>query len=177
MRFTLSRAAGLACLIRRKSVHSLIFTAALTGFVTACGGSAQPAAPEFLLPVSPPPVSPAPPTPALDTAVRTTTVIYLGDNNIYASSDSFFGGRLTSRYLLDTDSTFRLQTRSPAFGLGQYAGKYSRTDRLITFNFYGWSSLGSWEAIARISGDSLSVMYNIPMEGGGFVDGVYVRAR
>ncbi len=177
MKLSLPRALRLARPLGvRRPIHSAVATVALIALTMACGDSTQPTAPPSVLPVIPPPAAAVPPPSPPTDNVSTIVGIYQGDNNIYAQFDSFYRGTLTSRYVLESDQTFRLQFASPMSAF-EYAGKYSLTGSQITFDFYGKSSLGSWQAIARVRGDSITVMYNTVMQLNDFVDGVYVRAR
>ncbi len=72
-------------------------------------------------------------------------------------------------YVLYDDGKFVLQ-----YG-GEYPGRYSRADSVITFNFAAYSTAGPWQATGALSGDSLDVKYSIVMMLSEFEDGVYVR--
>lgn len=77
---------------------------------------------------------------------------------------------LDSRYVLYGDSTFALQyTR-----IGEYTGRYSRTDSLVSLVFN--ANAGRWYATALLRDDCLVVRYNIDMALSDFEDGDYCRA-
>jgi hypothetical protein len=80
----------------------------------------------------------------------------------------------TSRYVLAADGTFALQY--VLSGFFEYAGRYSRADSVITFDFNDWNAAGPWQAGGTFRGDSLVVEYNIVMMFADFEDGVYVRS-
>lgn len=82
----------------------------------------------------------------------------------------------TSRYVLSADGTFGLQYLRPDWGFFEYAGRYSRADSVIAFDFNAWNLAGPWHAVGTFHGDSLVVEYNIVMMFADFEDGVYVRS-
>jgi len=78
-----------------------------------------------------------------------------------------------SRYILYDNGNFALQY--DAYGGLEYRGSYQKVDSLITFNWEGWSTAGSWGATGILRDDTLTVAYNIIMELSDFEDAVYLR--
>jgi hypothetical protein len=79
---------------------------------------------------------------------------------------------LTSRFVLYDDGRFALQYQLP---IGEYRGTYTTSDGVVTFNWEGWSVAGPWGAEATLSGDVLSVRYNLIMQLTDFEDANYTR--
>ena len=126
-------------------------------------------------PLPPPPATNGPP-PAFP-AVSSSALVYDGPSGLYDELVSYHGSTLPTRYVLFSDSTFQLQFASFRFGIFSYAGRYSRSDTLITFAWDGWSSAGPWGSAGALCGDTLVVRYNIVMMMSDFIDGSYVRSR
>jgi hypothetical protein len=78
---------------------------------------------------------------------------------------------LTSRFVLYDDGRFALQYQLP---IGEYRGTYTTSNRVVMFNWEGWSVAGPWGAEATLSGDVLSVRYNFIMQLTDFEDADYV---
>jgi hypothetical protein len=76
----------------------------------------------------------------------------------------------TSRFVLYDNGAFVLQYA----GLGEYRGGYRDENGILTFEWEGWSSAGPWGASGTLSGDSLTVEYNLIMQLTDFEDAVYV---
>ena len=82
------------------------------------------------------------------------------------------GSPLASRYVLYDDGTFGLQYSSASNPFFEYAGTYKETNGSIELNFGpNWGS-----ATAMLSGNSLTVRYNILMQMSDFEDGVYMAS-
>jgi hypothetical protein len=73
-----------------------------------------------------------------------------------------------SRFILYDNGAFVLKYES--LGL-EYRGGYSETDGEISF---GWEGDGRWGASATLTGDTLTVQYNLMMTMSDFDDAVYV---
>ena len=125
-------------------------------------------------PSPPPPATngPPPPFPTVSNAE-----IYDGPAPLYDELTPYHGSTLPSRYVLFNDGKFQLQFSSYRFGIFSYAGRYSRTDSVITFTWDGWSTAGPWGSTGTLRGDTLSVRYNMIMMLTDFIDGDYVRSR
>lgn len=108
-----------------------------------------------------------PPPPAFPTAASTAQVYDRVTPSVFDGS---------SRYVFYADSTFSLQYVTPRFGFFEYKGRYARSGSAVSFDWDGWSSAGPWGADGVISGDSLTVKYNVIMSLSDFEDGVYVRS-
>ena len=80
-----------------------------------------------------------------------------------------------SRYVLYDDGRFALQYSSANQSFFEYRGVYKEANALITFEWEGWSTAGPWGATGSLSGDSLTVRYNLIMQLSDFEDGVYIR--
>jgi hypothetical protein len=139
----------------------------------ACADPIQPVAPTTQRP-SDVPSPPLGPPPAFPTLSRPGT-IYVGDLAIYDAFASWHGSRIASRYVFYEDGTFALQFASQRNPFFEYKGRFTQTDFVITFDWDGWSSAGPWGATGTLSGDALSVKYNVVMMLTDFIDGVYVR--
>ena len=75
-----------------------------------------------------------------------------------------------SRLVLYDNGAFELQYT----GIGGYPGKYTATNGVIVFEWQGWSLAGPWGATATLSGESLTMQYNLIMQLTDFEDAVYV---
>jgi len=75
-----------------------------------------------------------------------------------------------SRFVLYDDGSFALQ-----YGRGEYRGTYTEADALIVFQWEGGSAAVPWGATGSLSGDLLSVRYNVIMLLDDFEDAVYAR--
>lgn len=111
-------------------------------------------------PVYSPPKFPEPTGPAR---------IYVFDRAVsYAVSS----GTMGSRFVLYDDGAFALQYQG-----GEYRGGYKESDGTIVFDWEGWSLAGPWEATGTLSGDELTVHYNLIMWLTDFEDAIYVKGR
>jgi hypothetical protein len=78
------------------------------------------------------------------------------------------------RYVIYDDGTFSLQYLRPDWGFFEYPGRYRRADSLLTFDFNGANTAGSWEGHGILVGDSsLTVTYNVVMILDDFEEGTY----
>ena len=140
----------------------------------ASGPLPQPPAPPSAPPPTPQPspVGSPPPFPAVSNA----SAIYVGPEHLYDVFKAYHGSSLPTRYVLFSDSTFRLQFASYRFGVVTYAGRYSRTDTAINFS---WETGGGppWDAVGTLRGDTLDIRYSINMLMSDFIDGAYVLTR
>ena len=80
-----------------------------------------------------------------------------------------------SRFVLYDNGAFVLQF--PSLGEGGYRGGYRDANGVITFEWEGRSTAGSWGATGTLQGDSLRVQYNLIMQLTDFEDSVYVLMR
>lgn len=87
----------------------------------------------------------------------------------------FHGGSLSTSYVINEDGTFVRQSNSARWGFFEYPGTYSVADPGLVFDFEARNRAGKWQATASISGDCLTVKYNIVMSLADFVDGEYCR--
>jgi len=78
--------------------------------------------------------------------------------------------------VLHDDLTFALEYEAD-WNAFTYAGHYTRSDSILTFDFDVWSSGQAWEAGGTIRGDTLVVTYNSAIGLPAFEDGVYVRGQ
>ena len=127
---------------------------------------------------TPPPITPPPPQPNAvlqGPAPDGPGTSFAQSTDLYAYSDAYHGGSISSRYILYEDSTLALEFLSNRFGYFTYLGRWRRAGDSLTFAFNGWSAAGPWEATASLHSDSLSVHYNAVMELSDFVGGVYLR--
>lgn len=155
-----------------KLAHLAAALAALTNLLMGCADAARSVDPPIL-----PPVDESarlrPAFPALSRAGE----IYAASDALYDLYSAYHGHvALASRFVLYADDTFALQFSSLHAGFFEYAGRYSRADSLITFDFEGSSTAGSWVATGTLDGDVLSVAHNDVMHMADFLDGVYLRA-
>ena len=74
-----------------------------------------------------------------------------------------------SQFVLYENGAFVLQYA----GIGEYRGRYTKTDDNFAFEWEGWSAAGAWGATATLKGDSLTVHYNLIMLMTDFEDAVY----
>ena len=81
-----------------------------------------------------------------------------------------------SRFVLYDNGAFALQYFSLVEGDG-YRGRYTETNGVIDFDWEGWSNAGPWDAIGTLTGDSLTVQYNIIMQMTDFENAVYVLKK
>lgn len=137
---------------------------------SACRDSASPAGPTAPTPIAPVPTQhPGSDFPAVIRPAR----VYLFANALsYQVSDL----TRTSRYVLYDDGSFALQYLR-SLGSLEYPGTYIETNSVITLNWEGWSVMGPWGATGSLSGDALSVRYNLVMQLTDFEDGVYVQSH
>ena len=56
---------------------------------------------------------------------------------------------------------------------GEYRGRYTEANGVITFQWDGWSTAGPWGATGTINGSSLTVEYNLIMQLSDFENAVY----
>ena len=110
------------------------------------------------------PVSPFPPV------TRPARVYVFAATPSYSASE----WTLHSRYVLYDDGTFGLQYERSR-GSFEYRGTYNESNGAITFQWEGWSTAGPWGATATISGEELTVRYNLIMQLSDFEDAVYRR--
>ena len=77
-----------------------------------------------------------------------------------------------SRFVLYDNGAFVLQFALCNCG-GEYRGKYTEANGIITFEWEGWSLAGPWGATGTLEGDTLTVRYNLIMMLSDFEDAVY----
>ena len=77
-----------------------------------------------------------------------------------------------SRFVLGDDGRFALQ-----YDCCEYRGTYtySQATGIITFEWEGWSIAGPWGATGSLTGDLLSVSFNLVMQLSDFEDAKYRR--
>ena len=126
-------------------------------------------------PLPPPPATDGPPPPF--PTVAGAVAIYDAGAGLYDELIPYHGSNLPSRYVLFGDGTFQLQFSSYRFGIFSYAGRYSRSDSVMTFTWDGWSTAGPWGSTGTLRGDTLAVRYNVVMMLSDFIDGDYVLSR
>lgn len=122
--------------------------------------------------VNRPVTPPAPWTPSFPT-VPSGAVVY--DR---VSSSSLTGRQ---RFVLFANGAFSLQFvrengAVPSASSFEYAGRFSRADSVVKFEFAASNTAGAWTATAVVHGDSLSVEFNVVMQLADFEDGLYVHA-
>jgi hypothetical protein len=137
----------------------------LLGLCSACANSALPTEPTATFSSAPAPTAGQSGFPAVFGNAR----IYLATNS---PASSLREGM--SRFLLYDDGQFRLQY---AYNPSEYAGSYEVANGVVTFNWQGWSKAGPWGSTGSLTGDTLTVRYNLIMGLSDFEDGVYVRVR
>jgi hypothetical protein len=81
-----------------------------------------------------------------------------------------------SRFVLYDNGAFALQYPICICG-GEYLGRYTVANGVITFEWDGWSAAGSWGATGTLQGDTLTVQYNQIMQLTDFEDAVYLRMQ
>jgi hypothetical protein len=86
-----------------------------------------------------------------------------------------------SRYILHKDNSFVLQYdhdgENEYSRVLEYKGRYKQTNDSVSFTFEGWSAAGPWGTTGTLTGDTLTVRYNIIMALSDFEDAMYVRKR
>ena len=134
----------------------------------ACGGS-SPTSPSGTS--QPPAAVPLVPTgPASFPPVSGQARIFVFDRELsYAVQDY----TRNSRFVLYASGGFVLQYA----GRGEYLGRYTEANGVVTFDWDGWSLAGPWGATGSLTDDSLTIRYNVIMQLTDFEDAVYVRAR
>jgi hypothetical protein len=63
------------------------------------------------------------------------------------------------------------------YSSGSYTGTYAERDGAVLFTWDAGSAGGAWGAAGTVSGDALTVRYNMVMQLSDFEDALYVRAR
>ena len=81
-----------------------------------------------------------------------------------------------SRFVFYDNGAFVLQFAICKCG-GEYRGRYTEANGLITFEWEGWSVAGPWGATGTVQGDTLTVQYNPIMELSDFENAVYLRTQ
>ncbi len=153
-------------MVMRRVAISVAVVAALA-LAGACSGS----------PVAPTPVAKAPQTAAPATTVHPTTPAPPAGtpSRTFGSaaplSYPLSAYTLGSQFVLYDNGTFALQYPN----IPEYRGTYTETDGTITFNWDGWSVAGPWAATGTLSGNQLTVRYNLIMELTDFENAVYTR--
>lgn len=149
----------------------IIAAACLAAGCIGCGSEEQIVAPT----ATPNPQSPTQPSAVASFPPLTHPgTIYGEQGEVYA----FFSpsqGSLISRYVIYDDGSFELEFISGKYGFFRYAGTYTQSGTGLTLNFADRDSAGPWLGTAALSGDQLSVEYNVIMMLADFIDGVYVR--
>ena len=79
-----------------------------------------------------------------------------------------------SRFVLYDNSAFVLQVGGAAGSSNGYRGRYTDANGVVTFEWEGWSAAGPWGATGTLTGDALTVRYNVIMQLTDFEDAVYV---
>ena len=78
-----------------------------------------------------------------------------------------------SRYVLYDDGAFVLQFLSGR----AYTGRYQQQNDDVTFQWDGGSAGGPWGATGALTGELLTVHYNVIMELSDFEDAIYRRSQ
>ena len=94
-----------------------------------------------------------------------------GPATIYVEQGSLYGLDGLTRFVLYENGAFALQFKG-SLPL-EFAGRYTRVDSLVTFE---WKGASAWGATGTMRGDELVVTYNAIMQLTDFVGGTYVRA-
>ncbi|HUQ19337.1 MAG TPA: hypothetical protein VM099_06955 [Gemmatimonadaceae bacterium] len=100
-----------------------------------------------------------------------------GPARVFAYDHAFWAPQAyttQSRFVLYDNHAFALQYPPP---IGEYRGGYTETNAGISFDWEGWSSAGPWWASGTLSGDTLTVRYNMIMALSDFEDAVYTLVR
>ena len=84
-----------------------------------------------------------------------------------------------SRFLLYDNGAFVLDTPESADMQlqGAYRGGYTHANGVITFEWEGWSTAGPWGATGALTGDTLTVRYDLVMTLSDFEDAAYFGRR
>ena len=145
----------------------IIAVACLAGGCIGCGSDSQ---------IVGPPVQQPPPPSAVAAfpALTHSGAIYGEQGQLYAEFSASQSG-LVSRYVVYDDGSFELQFISGTRGFTRYAGTYSGSGTSLTLDFAGSNTAGPWQGTASLSGDQMSVKYNVIMMLDDFIDGVYVE--
>jgi hypothetical protein len=147
--------------------------AALALVACACSGDSpnwSPTAPAS--PEEPQPTPPPPPSSISEEAVPGT---YERRTPHDPNFVEFHHGLLRSRFVLESDGDFRLEYESGRWGSFEYLGTYARDAARYVLDWEGWSSAGSWGAVAVFRGDCFTVEYNLVMVLSDFENGTYCR--
>jgi hypothetical protein len=153
--------------MKNVALVSVVAVALLSG-LAGCGHVEQPTAPTAAPPVtSPPPVSTSDAFPPISGPARIFD---------YSAPVSRVVTSYTprSRFVLYDDRRFALQYGS--LGI-EYRGTYRESGSEMTFEWEGWSAAGPWGATGELSGDVLTVRYNLIMQLTDFEDAVYALSR
>ena len=117
----------------------------------------------------------------LSSVTLTDKVFYFSSPSTYPISCNNTYCTVRSRYILHNDSTFVLQYNYDGgneYRVGiQYKGWYTQTNNSVSFKWQGWSSAGAWGATGTLTGDTLTVEYNVIMSLTDFEDAVYLLKR
>jgi hypothetical protein len=81
-----------------------------------------------------------------------------------------------SRFVLYDNGAFVLQYAICNCG-GEYRGRYTEANGVITFEWEGWSVAGPWGATGTLQGATLTVQYNLIMGLSDFEDAAYLRTQ
>ena len=138
--------------------------------LAGCGDGVRSAGPTAPTPTVVPSPQPVPPS------LTGTYPPITGPARVFVYRDSPYprvaAYTLSSRFVLYDDGHFALQYQYP---IGEYRGTYTTSDGAVTFNWEGASVAGAWGAEATLSGDMLSVRYNVIMQLSDFEDANYAR--
>jgi hypothetical protein len=119
-------------------------------------------------PIAPSATVNAPVTPPALAPIPQGTRVFASPAPVSASY-RLSGWTLASRYLLYPDGTFDVPMAA-----SDYRGRYTeRVDGSITFDFFGSSAAGPWQAVGTLSAEQLSIHYNVVMALSDFEDAVY----
>jgi hypothetical protein len=149
-------------------LNSSVRRAGLLAFLVVISVSCS----DATLPTGPPPtatgaVAPSPPAPGPGPTDSSGARVFGFVSSPYPAVQGYTAG---SRYVLYRDGAFVLQ-----YPHVEYRGRYTETEGRINFEWDGWSVAGPWGATGVLSGDSLSVSYNIIMVMSDFEDALYKR--
>jgi len=81
----------------------------------------------------------------------------------------------STQYVLCADGTFLLRLQSGRWGESEYLGKYSSSDSTVTFDFAASNLAGAWNAVGKLRGDTMTVVYNDVMVMANCIGGPYLR--